>query len=255
MRKKLLIGIALCVVLSLIIVITSESSPSRFIQGKIQSVYMGPKAALYEFSVSAEQKSELDQLKIENAQLREKLVEMDHLKKDNEALRSQFDSEEIAPDRLVPASIVGFHGSIQNPQVIIINRGSQDSIQKGQAVVSNNNLIGVVDATTARYSSVLVVTNPSFSTVAKTGEEGALGVVQGAEDFMLFDRVAITSELQEGSTVVTRGSVTDQAVGIPPDLLLGKIETVRKVESEPFQSAQIKSLVNIGSLTRVFIII
>lgn len=254
MRKKLLIGIALCVVLSLIIVVTSESSPSRFIQSKIQSVYMSPKATLYEFAASIEEQNELDKLRLENAQLREKLVEIDHLKKDNEALRSQFESEQIEKEKLVPASVVGFHGSVHNPQIIIINRGSEDSIQKGQAVITENNLIGVIDTTTARYSSVIVVTNPSFSTVAKTGED-ALGVVQGAEDFMLFDRVAITSELEEGSTVVTRGNVNDQAVGVPPNLILGKIENVRKVESEPFQSAQIKSLVNIGSITRVFVII
>ncbi len=255
MRKKLLIGIAICVVVSLILVVSRNTALSLFFQGITQKVYLAPKAALYNFTVSAHSKNELDLLRQENAHLHAQLVEIDHLRKDNEALKSQFEEGHIDSDTLLPALIVGYQGSIANPQVLVIDRGAQDDIQEGQAVIVGKNLIGIIGHVSERYSSVTVITNQSFSTVAKTSRQDTLGVIQGEGDFLLFDRVAITQELEKGDTVLTRGSVSEQAVGIPPDLIVGKVESVRKVDSEPFQSAQVKSLVDIGKLTQVFIIL
>ena len=255
MRKKLLIGIGICVVISLIIVGTRTAPLSLFFQGLVQNLYQAPKTALYNFSVSAESGSELEHLKQENATLRARFVEIDHLKKDNAALKSQFEEEKIKSNTLIPASIVGFHGPVNNPQVIVINRGAQDNLKIGQAVIVGNSLVGIIDTISDQYSSVTVVTNSTFSTVAKTNENGALGVIKGSDDFILFDRVAITEKLEKGNTVLTRGSLSNQKGGIPPDLIVGKVAAVRKIESEPFQSAQIESLIDIGRLTRVFVLL
>ncbi|HRN96074.1 MAG TPA: rod shape-determining protein MreC [Candidatus Levybacteria bacterium] len=253
MRKKLLIALAVFFLLSVGILLTKDSSPSLFIQGLAQSVYKNPKAALYSFSATANNTNQAEQLRQENIKLREKLVEFEHLQKDNDALKSQFEEEAIPSDELLPAQIIGFQGGIARPDVLIIDKGNRDDISKGQAVVVGKNLVGVIHAVGDRYSSVLLTTNPLFSTVAKVSSGDALGVIQGAGNFLLFDRVAITDELQKGDTVVTRGTVDAQTGGIPPDLVLGVIESVRKVESEPFQGAQVKSLVDSARLTRVFI--
>lgn len=254
MRKKLLIALALFLSISVLVLLTKDSSPSLFIQGLAQSVYRAPKAALYSLSAAANPESELERLRTENIALREQLVTFEHLKKDNEALKSQFEEEAIESSTLLPAEIVGFQGGIANPDILIIDKGQRDGIVNGQAVVIGKNLVGVIQTAGDTYSSVLLVTNPSFSTVAKTSTQGALGIVQGTGDALLFDRVEITDEINKGDILVTRGTMEGDGNGIPPDLVLGVIDSIRKVDSEPFQGAQVKSLIDSDSLTRVFIL-
>ncbi len=254
MRKKLLIGLAISVLISLILVVTRNTSASLYFQGIVQQLFHSPKASLYHFSVSSDPEKESDRLREENAQLRAKLSEMQNLKRDNDALRSQFEGESVELNSLLPAQVLGFQGSITNPEALIIDRGANDNVRKGQAVVIGKNIVGIIDTVSERYSSIVVVTSASFSTVAKTSENSVLGVIRGAGDFLLFNQVAITDTLEEGDTVLTRGTISTSGTGVPPDLIIGKVETVRKVESEPFQSAKVESLLDISRLTRVFVV-
>jgi rod shape-determining protein MreC len=254
MRKRLLIALAGCLLFSIIILLTRSSAPSLFIQGVFQSIYQSPKEILYAVVMKTNEHSEIEKVRKENRMVRDQLTELKRLQADNEALRAQFENETISPDSLLPAEIIGFHGSMASPEVLIINKGKRDEVKTGQPIIIENNLVGVVDSVGERYSSVLVVTNPKFTTVAKTDSQDVLGIIQGGGEKLLLDKVAITDELKNGQTIITRGTVEESATGIPPNLVIGVIESVRKVESEPFQSAQVKSLVNTAHLTRIFIL-
>lgn len=255
MRKKLLVGLAVSGIISLLLILTRNSSPSLYLQGLVQQIFHAPKSALYDFTVSSSQGNELDKLKNENISLKEKLVELDNLEKDNTALRSQFEEGEIETHKLLPSKVIGFQGSIKNPDKIIIDKGLIDNLRAGQSVVIGKSLIGVVGDVSERYSTVILITDESFSTVAKTSQNSALGVVKGEGEFLLLDQIEITDSISENETIITRGTVDGSGIGIPPDLILGQVESVRKVESEPFQSAQVKSLVDTSKLTTVFVFV
>jgi len=253
MRKKLLFALGFFFLLSIILLLTRNSRPSLFFQGISQLLYTSPKSKLYSLSVSTDSGDEISKLREQNAKLREELVELEHLRKDNIALKSQFEEETLEPSQLLPANIIGFQGGITRPDVIILDKGKRDNVVAGQAVIVGKNLIGVIQSVSDQYSSVLLITNSSFSTVAKVSGGSALGVVNGAGEFLLFNQIAITDQINDGATVITRGEADVNGRKIPADLVIGVVESVRKVESEPFQSARIKSLVQIGYITRVFI--
>jgi rod shape-determining protein MreC len=253
MRKRLLIALAGCFFLSILIFFTRNSRPSLFIQGIFQSIYEAPKSLLYELAVKTNEKSEIVLLRKENSHLRSKLAVVQQMQKDNVALRSQFEEGIVDSNSLLLSDVIGFQGGVLNPEMLIVNKGIRDQVQKGQPVIIENNIIGVVHSAGEKYSSITLVTNSQFTTVAKTEPNDVLGVVQGTKDALIMDRVAITDTLEKGSTVLTRGSIDKDGRGVPPNLIIGVIESVRRVESEPFQSAQIKSLVDIPHLTKVFI--
>jgi cell shape-determining protein MreC len=255
MRKRLLIALASCLVFSVTIFLTRNSSPSLFIQGIFQSLYEAPKAILYEIAVKTNENSEVEHLRKENRLLRDRIADVSRLQADNVALKSQFENEKISSDSLLPAEVIGFQGGITNPDVLIINKGLDHGVSSGQAIIIDNNLIGITDTVGEKYSSILVVTNPRFKTVGKTDPDTILGVIQGTGDTILFDKISINDKLQIGQTILTRGTANQNGQGIPPNLVVGVVESVRRVESEPFQSAQVKILVDIAQLTRVFVMI
>lgn len=254
MRKKLLIALALFFGLSLVLFLTRKSPIPQFFQGIIQSVYHTPKSALYDFANIESTDDEVSRLREENRKLLAQMSDYTELKKDNEALKSQFEEQSSASSTLLPARIVGFQGSLSMPEVIVIDEGVQGGVHAGMAIVVGKNLVGVVEQVSQKYSSVRLVNNPTFSLVAKTEKTDALGVAKGSGNLIVFDRVAITDTLAKDDILLTRGSVDTQKGGIDPGLIIGKIVSVRKVESEPFQSAQVKSLVDIAHLTRVFVV-
>lgn len=253
MRKKLLIGLAICAVISLLLIVTRNSTISLYLQGVAQQTFHAPKSVLYDFTVSTGSENELGKLKKENIALKEKLVELENLKRDNVALRSQFEEGITEAHNLLPAKVVGFQGSITNPNKIIIDKGLRDNLRVGQSIVHGSNLIGTIGEVSDRYSSVILVTNESFSSVAKSSQDSALGVIKGEGDFLLLDQVEITDSISEDDMILTRGNVEESGLGIPPDLILGKVVSIRKVDSEPFQSAQVRSLVETSKLTTVFV--
>ncbi len=253
MRKKLLFALAICFLFSLFLYLIRTSSISTFFQGFVQEIFRGPKSALYGFASHIDAEVPHDALREENRKLYEQLAELHHLKKDNEALKNQFQETSVNSQDLLPAQIIGFQGSYTDPKMIVIDKGAKDRIREGSAVVVGKNLVGVVETVSARYSSIKLITHEDFSTVGKVSESMVLGVVKGAGNYILFDRVATAETVQKGDLILTRGD-RDGEKGIMPDLIIGKVTSVNKVDSAPFQSAQLASLVDIVHLTKVFIV-
>lgn len=248
--KQLLIFffIALCIFL------IRSTPPMYFINSIIQRGADPLLSYLYKNkALSNDQKSEANTLKEENRKLIQQLAQMNTLKKDNEALRSQFNNSPISTQKLLPAHIVGFSGSVDNPTVVVINRGVIDNIQSGMAVIFENNLVGVISTVGQSFSQVRLIGNKDFTTVTKNITRQAEGILQGEEDFMLLSQVAITDQIEKGDIIVTKGSLNEKGVGIPEGLVIGKVTSVNKQENKPIQSAKLDSLISFRNLYDVFV--
>lgn len=208
-----------------------------------------PRSVMYAAAHAESAPSEQDKLIAENRRLSEKLVQMDALKRDNDALRSQFQDTVLSSQSLLPARVIGSTGALSNPTSLILDQGAKSGIKSGMAVVSGHNLVGEIGRVTTWNSELILPLNKKFSTLAISSEHNSPGIVRGEEDFMLFDHIVITDTVSKNEMVVTKGED-----GIPPDLIVGKIITVNKSETQPFQSAVIKSFVNFKKLTTVFVV-
>jgi rod shape-determining protein MreC len=243
-------------ILAIVIFLLSPLSPFRFLTDLTQQLFSFPKALIYGIKgQSGNDSSQVTSLKKENKRLTEKLIDYEKIKKDNIAFRSQFEDNQEKHYKLLPASVIGFTGRFSSPVTLIIDQGENEGIKSGMAVILDNNLVGKIKKVGPSYSEIVLPTDPSFSTVGITSESNAAGVVVGQNDFVLFDRVATSSKMTIGETVLSKGAVDNNGYGIPPGIVIGKIASVSHNAALAFQTAKIESLVNFSRITKVFIIL
>lgn len=227
------------------------STPLEF----LTHLFSTPRANLYSFAHASSKDTETEALQNENKKLREQLSQMNFLKQDNAALRSQFQDATILSEKLLPVRIIGFKGSIFLPTVFVLDQGEKTGVKKGMAVIIGHQLVGKIGSVSSYYSEVYLPNNKNFSTLAVSSDNNAPGIIAGQEDFMLFGDVVITDTISKGETVATKGETDGSGAGIPPGLVIGKIKTVNKSETKPFQSAVVESLIDFKKLTTVFVVI
>ncbi len=200
----------------------------------------------------------IKELKEENLKLASKLVDQERLKKENAALLSQFQTKEPKSYNLMPAQIVGAPGfipGVTTPLNLILDKGRRDDVGVGDSVVLKNNLIGKIVKTSSYLSKVDLVTRASLSFTAKT-LNGALGVIRGSGgDRMTLNNVLPSQNLKIGDLVLTKGDVNMDGVGIQPDLIVGKIESIEKIPVAIFQKAEVQSFIDLNRLSIVFIVV
>lgn len=210
------------------------------------SSYTSPLRSFIYEKTYAVSKPTANPLELENKKLREKLVDYSSLKKDNDALRSQFQESFIAPASLLPAKVVGFKGNLSNPDILILDQGEKAGVKKGMAVILKKDLVGIIGKVSLYNSDVILPISKSFSTLAATAEGNGTGIINGENDFMILDHVVITDNITRNDTVVTKDN--------PAGLIIGKIISVNKTESKPFQEAIVKSFLSFRNLTTVFVV-
>lgn len=249
--KSRLIPLTIFLIFSVLLFVFSKNISYPF--EYLGSLLVAPRAVLYSSAHAAGKPSETDLLQEENTKLRTQLVNLTAIKNDNAALRSQFQDTVVPPQSLLPAKIIGFQGNLETPTVFILDQGGNSGIKTGQAVILGHILVGKIGMVTPFTAEVLLSTNKNFSTLGSTGNNSS-GIINGQEDFILLNNVVITDTLIKNGTVVTKGEEDKNGIGIPPNLLVGKIISVSKSESEPFQSAIVKPLISFNKLTTVFVI-
>lgn len=255
MRRYTLIPIGIFILFSILIFFNNNSAPVKFITGFVEDIFSAPKAFLYKVKTGGESSNdEIKKIKEENQRYVKKFIEFERVKKDNEALRSQFEAGTTKNYKLMPAHVIGFLGRSQIPSSLIVDRGKADGIKTEMAVIVAQNLIGKIGKVSQNYSEVVLVNNKNFSTLAETADQDATGVISGQEDFILFDRVAVNENIASGQIVIAKGEVNDKGFGSPPDFIIGKIVSVSRSESLPFQTAKVEPSTDVLRLNMLFII-
>lgn len=223
---------------------------------KLLSFLEKPVASIQGFSYSLFQKlpftqedSRIKKLKEENLELLSKVAGFDKLEKENAALSDQFQTYYPQSVQLLEARIVGAPGVN-----LILNKGSKDNLKEGMAVVVKDNLVGIISDVSVNLSKVNLVNNPSFLLTVKT-EFGAQGVIKGTGAGITLDNVLLSDNIKNSEIVYTLGDIDLEGIGVPPDLIVGKIIEIEKNPSELFQKAKIESFIDFSKLSIVFVYI
>lgn len=249
-KKKVTITLVILLFISLIVYFNKNSQPVHFVQGKIQGIFSAPKSSLYALGKNSQTPTETKKIQ----DLEKRLVDYDLLKQDNAALKSQFESSGETSTSLVAAKILGFKGDSKTPNELIINAGLSHNIKKGMTVIFQNYFIGKIDMVSKNYSVVITPYNQNLRVLAKFPETNANGIIIGQNDFLLLDGVVITDILKKDGIIVTKGEVGRDGIGIVPDVIIGRIHSISKNETAPFQSAQVIPGIDFSSLTNVFVV-
>lgn len=189
----------------------------------------------------------IKRLQEENLSLLKKNKDQEKLKKENAALLDQFQTSYPSSQQLLKVDIIGAPGSF-----FILNKGSKDNVKVGQAVVVKDNLVGTISQVSDNLSKVNIINNSSLSFTAKT-ESGAVGVIKGGGGSLTLDNVLLSENIKKGELVLTKGDISEKGIGIPSDLIVGKIVSVEKNPSDLFQKAKLENFVNFQKLSTVFV--
>jgi rod shape-determining protein MreC len=134
---------------------------------------------------------------------------------------------------------------------IIINRGSNDDIRRGMPVVTNQGLVGRVDAVIADASRVQLITDPASAINVHLQNADTDAVLLGSvTGDVSLDMISQDVTVEPGDLILTSGL----GGGYPPDLIIGQVATVRSLEFELFQQATVQPSVDFSRLEIALVI-
>jgi len=211
--------------------------------------------AIYDFLTSprdvASLRTENSQLTDEVAQLQTQIITLQQQLSDTQVLYALLNFARAQPqNQYVAASVIGRDPS---PFVhyVIIDHGSDDGLKHGMPVVTEQGLVGRIDAVTAEAARVELITdtdsvvNVHLQSVDRDAE--LIGSLTG--DISL-DMVSQDINLQPGEIVLT------SSLGglYPSNILIGQVTSVRKQENALFQTAVVQPAVNFTTLSAALVI-
>ena len=135
---------------------------------------------------------------------------------------------------------------------VIINAGSNDGILRGMPVVTDQGLVGRIDAVIADAARVQLITDPASRVNVRLQnaetEASLLGSVTGD---VTLDLIPQDITIEQGDLVLTSGL----GGGYPPDLIIGQVVNVRSRDFDLFQEATVQPVVDFNRLQIVLVII
>ena len=190
-------------------------------------------------------------LEAQVSQLQAQLIELQQRVNETEILAALVDFSRSNPESTYKAASVIGRDPSPFLHYIIINRGSNDDIQRGMPVVTNQGLVGRIDAVIADAARVQLITDPASSVniYLQNAETSAIlyGSVTGDVSLDLISQNII---VEPGDLILTSGL----GGGYPADLVIGQVVTLRTLEFELFQQATVQPAVDFTRLEIVLVI-
>jgi rod shape-determining protein MreC len=134
---------------------------------------------------------------------------------------------------------------------IIINHGSDDGIQKGMPVVTQQGLVGRISAVTASAARVELITDPGSVINIRLEEAQTDAQVAGSvTGDVTLQMVSPAIKIQQGDLILTSGL----GGAYPSDILIGQVISAQSEENALFQTATVQPVVDFTNLRAVLII-
>ena len=212
--------------------------------------------ALYDFFTLPRDVTELlqrnTQLENEVSNLQSQVIQLQEQLRETEVLYSLLDFARARPqDQYIAAAVIG-----QDPSpflnYVIIDRGSDDGIRYGMPVVTQQGLVGRVDAVTSSAARVQLITDPGSVVNVKFQNKSESAQIQGSVTGEIsLELLAQTVAIDAGEILLTSGL----GGNYPVDILVGQIVDVEKTANNLFQSAVVQPVVDFKAMRAVLVIV
>jgi rod shape-determining protein MreC len=193
----------------------------------------------------------------ENRELRARLQELEaehqrllEIELENVRLERLLDFRVTLPSNAITARVVGKDASGWF-ETFILDRGENDGVTAGMAVVCADGVVGRIASTSPNASRVLLVSDHNSGVDALVQRSRARGILEGnLSGAATLKYVKPAESLEVGDVVVTSG-----LDGIfPKGLRLGRVVEVTRRESGLFQLADVAPFVDFSKLEEVLIL-
>ena len=162
---------------------------------------------------------------------------------------SDFEYEiKDSPFTLIPGNVIKNDIS-SSRNIILINKGSSDMVEKEMGVIGSKGIVGIVNQTTEKFSSVLSILHKDIKINAKHKKSNAFGSLfwdGNTPDKVKLSDISIINKIDIGDPIVTGGMSTYFPEGIT-------IGNVIEIENDgKYYSLIVKLINNMTNLDNVY---
>jgi rod shape-determining protein MreC len=191
------------------------------------------------------------ELEAEVARLQAQVVQLQSQVADTQALAALVNFSRSNPESAYTAATVIGRDPSPFLRYIIIDKGSNQGLRRGMPVVTDQGLVGRVDAVIGSAARVQLITDPTSAVNVRLDKADREAVLTGTlSGDLALDLLPQDVSLQLGDVVLTSGL----GGSYPPDLIIGQVATVRRRDSDLFQQAFIQPVVDFAQLKIVLVI-
>lgn len=231
--------------------ISAASSPVVAVQKWFSTRYQ----AVYEFFTVprdvASLREQIASLEAENNLLKTRNIELEQSLQEAQVLSQLVGFARNRPEnQYLAATVIGRDPS-PFLHYVIIDHGSDDGLRYGMPVVTQQGLVGRVDAVIGSAARIQLITDPGSTVNVTLQSSKADGVLTGSlTGDLSLGMVAQDANMQTGELLLTSGL----GGAYPADILVGQVVTIRKRETDIFQTASIQPAVDFSNLQAVLVI-
>ena len=191
------------------------------------------------------------ELQAEVSQLQAQVIDLQQRVNETEVLRALVDFSRSNPESTYRAAAVIGRDPSPFLHYVVINRGSNDGIRRGMPVVTNQGLIGRIDAVIADAARVQLITDPAASINVHLQNANTDAVLIGSvTGDVTLDMISQDATVEPGDLILTSGL----GGGYPSNLIIGQVVSVRSLDVELFQQAVVQPAVDFARLEIVLVI-
>jgi rod shape-determining protein MreC len=183
--------------------------------------------------------------------LRWRLFDLREVSQENVRLKNLFNFKQKSSLRLVAARVIGRSVDSWSSSVVI-DKGRDNGIKSGMAVISPQGLVGSIVESMDNTSKVLLINDPNqgiFSIVQRSRQEGLVSGTLGSNLIMRY--LPDDAQIIVGDVIIT----SELSQIYPKGLLLGRVVNIGREFSGLNRYALIKPVVDLASIEEVLVII
>ena len=191
------------------------------------------------------------ELEAEVARLQTQVIDLQQQVTETNILSALVDFARANPEYSYKAASVIGRDPSPFLRYVIINVGSNESVLPGMPVVTDKGLVGRVEAVIGEAARVQLVTDAASAVDVSLQASNTEAMLEGSVTGELsLNNISQDAVIQVGDVVLTSGL----GGTYPPNLLVGQVVSIRKLQSELFQQAAIQPNVDFTRLQFILVI-
>ena len=195
-------------------------------------------------------KEESELLRKENLVLKNKIFELEELKRENKRIKGLFKFGESLGYQKTLARVIGRdRGRVA--RLIRIDQGEKNQMREGLPVVTEEGLVGYVHRVSGNYSDVLTILDQNNRVDGIVARTRSHGIVEGHLNGKCIMKYVTRSE-----PVIINDQVITSGLGsiYPKGLRIGKILDIERESYGVTQFVKVEPSVNFGKLEEVIVL-
>jgi rod shape-determining protein MreC len=199
-------------------------------------------------------RNQIEKLKAENAQLRNKLLQRKSADAELSQLKSVLNLAGRAGYKVLAARVISQGASTIFSQTITIDAGTSSGVRQNMTVLSGEGLVGVVKESYANSALIMLATDPDFKVGVRVAGSQQIGILSGRgskrAELQLLDNQSI---VKVGDVLLARGSTNNRP--FVPGIPVGVISAVDNSAGSIAQSATVMLYPNFSALGVVSVVL